>query len=189
MFRYTRSYRFIETLQQIVGSYNSTPHSSLGKGLSPNQVTVDNEAEIWDRIYNTASDGNISRSKQKYMKRFRFKFRIGDIVRLSVSKYTFQRDYQHKWTSELFKISERYFKQDLPIYKIVDFLHEPVNSTFYEQELQKVSEKSDDVLWVIEKIIRKRKKGGKVQYLVKFDGWPAKFNSWVDQDAVEDIQK
>lgn len=71
----------------------------------------------------------------------------------------------------------------------MDFLREPVNSTFYEQELQRISQKGDDVLWVIEKIIRKRKKAGKVQYLVKFDGWPTKFNSWVDQTAVEDIQQ
>lgn len=45
-----------------------------------------------------------------------FKFRIDDYVRLAYTGYTFQRDYQQKWTTELFKISERFLKQNLPLY-------------------------------------------------------------------------
>ena len=154
LFRYTRSYRFLDSLQDIVKGYNSTPHSSLGKQFSPNQVTKDNEAEIWDTIYN----------KPKVHKaRFTYKYHVGDIVRLSFAKYTFQRDYQQKWTSELYRISERFFKQDLPNYRVVDFLNDEVLGTFYEQEIQGVDNNMSDKGWVIEKIIRKRKRGGKTE--------------------------
>jgi hypothetical protein len=49
--------------------------------------------------------------------------------------------------------------------------------TFYAEELQKVI-KTDDV-YKIETILKKRKKGRKVQYLVKWLGYPESFNSWI----------
>ena len=189
LFRHTRSYRFLDSLQSIVKSYNSTPHSSLGTQLSPDQVTKNNEAEIWDKLYlkpNSAS--HVSRTKKR-AGTLRFKCKVGDIVRLSYARYTFQRDYQQKWTSELFKISERYFKQDLPIYKVVDFLDDEVIGTFYEQEIQKVDKLGPEAVWVIEKVIKKRRKAGKVEYLVKWEGWPDKFNSFVNESAIKNISR
>ena len=189
LFRQTRSYRFLDSLQSIVKSYNSTPHSSLGTQLSPDQVTKNNEAEIWDKLYlkpNSAS--HVSRTKKR-VRTLRFKCKVGDIVRLSYARYTFQRDYQQKWTSELFKISERYFKQDLPIYKVVDFLDDEVIGTFYEQEIQKVDKLEPEAVWVIEKVIKKRRKAGKVEYLVKWEGWPDKFNSFVNESAIKSISQ
>ncbi len=78
------------------------------------------------------------------------------MVRLSYKRYTFQRDYQRKWTSEIFKISDRFVRQNTPIYKVKDFLDDVLDGTFYEQELQKVV-KADDALWIIEKRIRNGK--------------------------------
>ncbi len=49
--------------------------------------------------------------------------------------------------------------------------------------------KADDALWIIEKRIRKRKRAGKTEYLVKFEGWTDKFNSWIPVEDVVDIQK
>ena len=184
MFRHTRSYRFIEFLQDLVKSQNSTPHSSLPNQLAPQQVTKDNEAEIWDKMYNKVGKAELNRVRS-----LKYKFRIGDIVRLSHARYAFQRDYQQKWTGELFKVSERFIKQNIPIYKIVDFLNEQVDGRFYSQEMLKVTNKGENTLWIIEKIIKRRTRGGKRQYLVKFQDWPSKFNSWIDANSVVDIQK
>ncbi|GFU05359.1 uncharacterized transposon-derived protein F54H12.3 [Trichonephila clavipes] len=46
----------------------------------------------------------------------------------------------------------------------------------YPQELQKVS---DSGFYPVEKVIRTRKRNGKSEYLVKFQGYPDKFNAWV----------
>ena len=88
-------------------------------------------------------------------------------------------------------MSERNINQNIQIYNVIDYLNDPVLGTFYSEELLKVTNKSgEDVLWLIEKIIRKRKgTDGKMQYLVKFQDWPSKFNAWVDSSSVVDIQK
>ena len=60
-------------------------------------------------------------------------------------------------------------------YRIKDFMNEHIKGNFYESELQKV-DKDEDTLWYIEKEIRKRKREGQIQWLVKFEGWPDKYN-------------
>ena len=48
------------------------------------------------------------------------------------------------------------------------------------------ADKDEQSLWFIEKIIRKRKQNGKLQYLVKGEGFPKQFNSWVDSESIKD---
>jgi hypothetical protein len=47
---------------------------------------------------------------------------------------------------------------------------------FYEAEVQLVS-KTDDI-YIVEKVIRTRKRNGVLEYFVKWRGYPDKFNSW-----------
>ena len=48
--------------------------------------------------------------------------------------------------------------------------------------------KSNDNLWRIEKVLKKREKvGGKTELFVKSYGWPMKFNSWVVQDQLQKL--
>ena len=58
-------------------------------------------------------------------------------------------------------------------YKLVDLQGEKVTGSFYEQELQKAKQE----IFRIEKIIRRDYK--KKSALVKWKGYPDKFNSWV----------
>lgn len=43
-------------------------------------------------------------------------------------------------------------------------------------------------MYKIEKNIKRRKVAGKDQILVKWLGWPTKFNSWVSKDEVKAIK-
>lgn len=61
----------------------------------------------------------------------------------------------------------------MPVYKLKDGAGEILDGTFYEAELQKVIKK-DDVYRVV-KVLRKRKRKGVVEYLVKWKGYPDKF--------------
>ena len=63
-------------------------------------------------------------------------------------------------------------------------LSEILEWTFYAEELQKVI-KTDDV-YKIEPILKKRKKGWRVQYLVKWLGYQESFNNWIFK---QDLQK
>ena len=71
-------------------------------------------------------------------------------------------------------------------YKLKDLVDDPVRGVFYEREMQKVENPDDpNQLWRIEKIIRRNNKTGQV--LVKWDGFPDKFNSWVNAKDLEQI--
>ena len=62
---------------------------------------------------------------------------------------------------KIFKVSKRYRRGGLSIYKIVDFNGNDIQGTFYQDELQKVTIKEDQI-WKIDKILKQRKKGKKI---------------------------
>lgn len=63
-----------------------------------------------------------------------------------------------------------------PVYRIKDLLGEPIQGTFYAQELQKVKPKTE---YEVEKILKKRTKRGQLEYFVTYKGYPKKFNQWI----------
>lgn len=67
-------------------------------------------------------------------------------------------------------------------------MNEPIQGTFYHFELQK-KKVTEDVLYRIEKVIKKRKrKGQRADVLVKWEGWPKKFNSWIPNNSIQNYK-
>ena len=100
-------------------------------------------------------------------------------MRLVHYKRPFTREYEEKWTGEIFKVIDRFWKGNLPSYKIEDYDGERIIGTFYEQELQVVT--PSDV-FRIEKILKTRKrKGCPKEFFVKWLRWPQKYNSWISE--------
>ena len=64
-------------------------------------------------------------------------------------------------------------------------MDEPIQGTFYTSELQKVI-KDEKTIWRIDKILRKRKRSGKNEVLVRWLGWPKKFDSWVLEKDIKE---
>lgn len=182
MYRYftkNRTKRYVDVLQDLVQSYNETPHRSLDN-VSPNLVTKVNEADVWAYQY-------LKRAKTKSAKRKPFHLKLNDMVRISHENTVFKRVYNEQFSKEIFKISQRFRMQGIPMYKIKDFSNEVVKGNFYESELQRVN-KNEDSLWIIDKKIRKRKVDGKIEYLVSFEGWPSKYNTWVPESDINDLK-
>lgn len=92
-----RNYRYIDDLQNVVDNYNATSHRSLNY-VAPKDVTKKNDASLWAYMY-------LKRSKSTKTKP-RFKFSIGDFVRISYLKEPFRRSYQQQYTTEIFKIKQ-----------------------------------------------------------------------------------
>jgi hypothetical protein len=180
LFQSKRSYSYLTNLNDLVQSYNLTPHRSLPNHMCPADVTKENEALVWDYMYKKKEERSTNLAKEK------FRYNVGDLVRLAYNKFAFQRDYMQKWTSEVFKISDRFVRQGIPNYTVIDLLGSPIIGSFYGEEVQKVG-KDENALWVVEKILRKRKHAGMEEYLVKFDGWGDRFNSWVNKADIVDI--
>ena len=60
--------------------------------------------------------------KEKRDKKVKFLFKVGDKVRISHLRSAFQREYDIKWSGEIFKISRRFIRQGQPIYRIIDLV-------------------------------------------------------------------
>ena len=105
------------------------------------------------------------------------KFSIGDNVRITKKKKTFDKGYTQRCTEEIFTIST--IQLTIPVtYKITDCNGGKIQGTFYERELQKTSQ---NVLR-IEKVLKRS--GDKS--LVKWMVYNYSFNQWVDN---KDISK
>ena len=162
LWRYYTKYNtltFVDVLKTVVDVYNRTPHRSLG--MAPNDVTTRNKAQVWFRMY-----ADPIRYKECSLKR-------GDAVRISKARRVFKKGYLPQWTEEIFTIVERKNTQP-PTFVLADASAEQLKGTFYPQELQKVT-KTDNI-YRIERIIKKEKN----RVLVKWKGYPEKFNSWVN---------
>ena len=166
-----QTHRYIDIVPDVNKSYNLSYHTTIG--MAPSEVNKDNERAIWWMTY----------WPKKKIKKQTFKFDVGNLVRITYLTNVFTREYDEKWTGEIFKIARRFRREGLVLYKLNDFEDEPIKGTFYQPELQKISIK-DDKLWKIEKVIKTRKRRGKTEYFVKWKHWPKKFNSWI-----QDIKK
>jgi hypothetical protein len=88
-------------------------------------------------------------------------------VRLSKAKRTFKKGYLPNWTEELFTVV-KCIETSPPVYLVKDDHGEILEGKFYAEEIQKVI-KQDDV-YKIQSVLKKRRKGRPVQYLVKLLG-------------------
>ena len=153
--------RYIDVIEKIVEQYNNSKHSTVK--MSPiNASKKENESIVFHRLNSTP----------QIRLDLKPKFSIGDKVRISKKKRTFEKGYFPNWTEELFTISTVQHTDPIT-YKIVDTKNEEVKGTFYEPELQKSSQE----VYQFEKIVQKKRK----KYLVKWLGYPESFNSWVNE--------
>ena len=111
------------------------------------------------------------------------------MVRISKVKGQFEKGYLPNWSEEDFRI--RQVREADPrgegfrprvIYELEDRGGEPIKGSWYREELQPISRNR----YLIERIIRKRKHP-RSEILVKWQGWPTKFNTWIPSDDVEHI--
>ena len=110
------------------------------------------------------------------------KFRVSNRVRISKFKRLFEKGYMANWSEEMFTIHEVH-PSDPPVYRLIDALGKVLDGTFYESELQKVSVPIDKV-YRVESVLQRRKVGRRTEVMVKWYGYPSKFNSWVDAEAL-----
>ena len=172
-FTWKNTLRYVEILPDLMYSYNHSYHRSIK--MKPALVNKSNEKDVWETLY-----GSLSKTTSKA----KFKLQIGDQVRISKQRRTFKKGYLPSWTEEIFVISNRIARTP-PVYQVKDLLGESIEGIFYGEELQKVN-KTDDVFRV-EDVVKQRTRKGKKEYLIKWMGYPEKFNSWVPEEDLKRI--
>ena len=161
------TYNYMSVLPDLLQDYNNTVHSSTK--FSPVDASKEeNELTIWRNLY----------PDRLKINRLTPKFSVGDEVRIIKKKKVFEKGYTTRWTEEIFTIKE--IRDTNPItYKLSDLQGEEIKGTFYEPELQKTEQQ----IYRIEKIIKKEKN----KSLVKWKGYSDKFNSWVNNKDLIDL--
>ena len=169
MYRYLEaqnSKRYIDVIQDLTSAYNRSFHRSIK--MRPIDATTENAQTVFDNLYG-----------KKDTTPLRFRYKQGDTVRISKTRRPFQKGYKQSFTDEFFTIAERVFRKP-PVYRLKDQDGELIEGTFYEQELQKIIV-PPDFAFKIEEIVSRKKKGKESLVLVKWKGWPDKFNSWIKE--------
>ena len=170
MFSANNNTIYFDKLDELVDQYNHRFHSSIR--MTPAEASKQqNEKKVFANLF-----GDLI-----YAKRGRAKFKVGDKVRISKFKRKiFDKGFTPNWTEEIFVVDEILNTNPLT-YKLVDLLGEKITGSFYESELQKTNQN----IFRIEKVIRRDQK--KKKALVKWKGYPDKFNSWVPLSDAEKI--
>ena len=139
--------------------------------MAPQDVTWENEEAVWKRL----CDPRLKKEKPQ--------FKVEDRVRLNKIHCTFEKGYLPGWTEEVFVV-HRVVPGPVPTYKIREWDDTPVQGTFYDAHLQKVHV-SDQALFRIEKVLKRQKD----RWLVKWKGWPDKYNSWTARRDVTSLRQ
>jgi Chromo (CHRromatin Organisation MOdifier) domain len=160
-FTYKNTYRYIDILQDLLHSYNNTHHRSIA--MTPIQVSKENEDFVRNRLYGQKK------------RRPKWKYQVGDRVRISKTRIAFTKGYLPSWSEEIFSIVTR-IPTDPITYELADLNGVTIKGKFYEVELQRIL-KEDDI-YRVDKILKSRKRHGKTEYFVKWKGYDDTFNSW-----------
>lgn len=134
-FTVNNTMRYRNVLQDLLKGYNNSFHTSIK--MTPTEVNGENMPRVLQNLYGA-----------KQTRRCRYKFKVGDSVRISKIRY------EQTFTDELFTIDER-VPRFPPMYKLKDFDGELIQGSFYEEELQKV-EVLPHKLDRVDKILKKR---------------------------------
>jgi hypothetical protein len=162
-FTHANTRRYLDVLPDLLHSYNNSHHRSIG--MAPMDVGKQNENDVRARLYPVKSNT------------YKWKYSVGDKVRIAMQRRPFHKGYLGEWSEEIFVITSRISTTPVT-YKLNDLAGDQIKGRFYEPEIQKVR-KSEAERFDVDRILKTRKRGGKIEYFVNWKGYPTKFNSWV----------
>ncbi|CAL4180623.1 unnamed protein product [Meganyctiphanes norvegica] len=186
--------KYIDLLPAIVTAYNNSAHRGL-LGDTPNNVhQLKNRDEI-DLLAKRMVDQKLS-NYGKSINRDSFKYEVSqrDIVQvgtyvrllLNSAEGIFSKSYRPIFTREIF-IVDRVNTSGKPVtYYLRDLLDETIKGVVYRSELSPVEKPTT---FHIEKILKTRlcKDSNQKLHLVKWSGYPDKFNTWIKKSDLEKV--
>ena len=138
---------------------DASQHPAKREAKSPSESPSRDVGENKSYGKRRVSEPTLQKKKPKY--------KMGG-VHISCLKEAFTREYDHRWTAELFTVTRVYMRDPkTPIYKLKDWAGERIEGTFYEAELSTAVEPEGGI-YKIEKVLSTRKRGRHRETLVKW---------------------
>lgn len=174
-FTEVQSHRWVDIISELVDEYNSRKHRTLG--MSPKEARKpENEPQIL--VSQTWSHFNPVIDKKP-------KFKVGDWVRMSRLKGTFEQGFLPSYGFEALQVVEVDPAEPV-MYRLKDWLGEELDGRFYESEL--TGTQVPDVI-LMDQVLKTRTRKGKKEHFVSWIGWPKKYNKWISDDELIAFKK
>ena len=155
------SRRYIDVLPDIVNGINHSVNRSIK--MRPVDVTA-----------NILEERPAGPDKQ-------CKLSVGEMVRITTARATFQKGYEKGWSEEEFYIF-KCFPGSPPTYRLKDVKGEVISGIFYDHELTPCS--NPDKIYKVEKILDRRTRKGVKEVLIRWLGYDSSFDSWEKEREV-----
>jgi hypothetical protein len=171
MFKYFTSKgtrKYIDILNDLVTAYNSSFHRSIK--MSPIDVNHQNSNIVFFNLYGVKSINELKQKRSKVL------LSPKTLVRKQYIFTPFDKSYYPNWTDQIFEVETAKSGPVKTVYSISD----DSSQKYYPEQLQKVKNN----LYRVEKVIRRRIFKGKRQSFVKWLGYPANYNSWIDDSEI-----
>ena len=112
---------WIDHIDDVIESYNNTYHRSIK--MAPSEVKATKTANLFYSTVRVRTD--------------EAKFKVGDKVLMFGKKKEFQKEYQEKWLTEIFKVKK--VLKTIPVtYILEDEKGEEIDGSFYDTEIQHI---------------------------------------------------
>lgn len=173
----SETFKYIDVLEDLVESYNSRPHRSIGK-MTPNEADLPRNQNRVHKIHmkRYRKLGNSRRTK--------LPFKNGDTVRVKIDSKIISRDrraYAKQFTNEYFTIIGINRKMAKPMYYLKSMnSDEVIEGGFYKEELQLIR----GSVFKIESVVGRRRRNGVVQLKVRWRYFNDSHDSWINQRDV-----
>lgn len=183
--------RWYDVLDNMVRAYNQRPNRTIGAAPAT-VLTAEDDTRVWRRVYYDSKEAQLLRADVHPANADNMA-NTGDRVRISLTKGHFDKGYVPNWGREQLVVKDvvppnRGGRPRL-VFKLSDTQGQALNGQYYPEEVQRVPERLQNVLEV-ERILRRRTgDDGQTETLVKFKGWPEKFNRWLTKAELEQYQK
>jgi len=181
MFKYFTSKgtrKYFDVLPDLLNSYNHSFHRTIK--MRPVDVSSNNEMVVFRNSfgYNNLTEYlNNKNTKQS-------NFKTGETVRKRYKLGPFDKAYYPLWTDKIYNIDQITSQQLKPYHKIRgENATEKDERRYYTEEIQKITPNMHRV----EKVLRKRKRKNKIEFLVKWLNHPDSFNSWVLESDIQSL--
>jgi len=168
--------RWLDLLPPTVASYNKSVHSTTG--MRPIETTDADTLTVWENTYKKDTEDK----KKKY------KFKVGDHVRILKEQTVFSRGFLPRFTWEIFKVAKLANDRGAsspPAYILQDLNGEIIElAVFYESELSAVDPSlvsGPNAIFPVHKVLASRVNPTTKKQEVKvwWQGWPADAAEWI----------
>ena len=163
--------------QDMIQAHNNTKLTALGN-RTPNEVVGSRKAEVslW---FERKRKSLLNAPEPKP-----YRFKIGDAVRYKVASSNFDKDYQQKNSSAIYRIVQRHAPDNIARYKLKNIENQILEGSFTQNQLEMV-DINEQTMYRIEKELGKRIRKGVKQVKVRWEGYGANQDTWIDAKDVE----